>query len=167
MTIVAGVVAEMKIVGNHQWDESYPDVTRFARDVDSGSLYVAQDAPLENEEGDVVAGDVIGFITVDQDEPPGYHGLPWSDRGAFLVIHRLAVDPDRRAVGVATALEAFVCSLAADKGVTHLKIDTYSTNAAMQAFLRRIGYRKVGDMEFRGKPLPFYCYEKLLESDRP
>jgi len=151
MVIVAGVVAEMKVVGNHQWDESYPDRARFARDVDNGSLFVADDA-----------GDVIGFVTVDHDEPPGYDGLRWSDRGDALVIHRLAVDPKRRAAGVATTLEAFVCGAARQLGIMHLKIDTYSTNAAMQAFLTRKGYRKVGEMEFRGKPLPFYCYEKLL-----
>jgi len=162
MEIVAGVVAEMKTLGNLQWDETYPDRARFARDIDNGSLFVACSSPLDEAVGEVDSRSVIGFITVDQDEPPGYLGLPWTDRGDFLVIHRFAVDGDWRGAGVATTLEAFVCNLAVDRGANQIKVDTYSTNATMQAFLIRKGYSKVGDMEFRGKPLPFHCYQKLL-----
>ena len=151
MAIVAGVVAEMNNVGNYQWDESYPDRARFARDVDNGSLYVAEDAGL-----------VVGFVTVDEVEPDGYQGLPWTPSVGFLVIHRFAVDGHQRSKGVATVLEEFACRMAARCAISELRVDTYSTNHTMQAFLSKKGYNKVGEMEFRGKPLPFYCYEKLL-----
>lgn len=149
MAIVAEVAQEMAAVGNHQWDVSYPTAERFERDVDNGALYVVDD------------DGVLGFVTVDHDEPDGYRGLPWTS-GDFLVIHRLAVSSRSRGSGVASFIEASVEEMARSRGARLLKIDTYSTNAGMLSFLFKKGFRKVGEMEFRGKPLPFYCYEKIL-----
>jgi len=67
-----------------------------------------------------------------------------------------------RSLGIASLLEAFVCRLAQERDISSIKVDTYSINAGMQAFLTRRGYRKIGEMEFLGKPLPFFCYEKSL-----
>ena len=149
--IVREVVREMGAGGNPQWNASYPDEARFQRDIDSGALYVAE----EN-------GEILGFAAMDRDEPEGYHALPWSAGRDSVVIHRLAVARQSRSLGVASRLEAFLCDLAREQGVGQIKVDTHSTNAGMQAFLTRQGYRKVGETEFSGRPLPFICYEKLL-----
>jgi ribosomal protein S18 acetylase RimI-like enzyme len=149
--IVRDVVQEMGASGNFQWDDAYPDEARFRLDLDNGALYVADDE-----------GGVAGFAAVDEDEPDGYGGVPWRGEGGALVLHRLAVAPQRRGQGVASRLEAFVCALALSRGIRHLKSDTYSTNLAMQAFFVGAGYRKVGEMAYRGKPLPFFCFEKVL-----
>lgn len=150
MEIVRDVIAEMKAAGNTQWDESYPDRARFLRDIRDGALFAAR----RGEQ-------VLGFVVADHAEPPGYRGLTWSD-GDALIMHRLAIASTARKAGVASRLEQFVCDLARRDQASLIKVDTYSTNNTMQAFLTAKGYRKVGEMEFRGKPLPFFCYEKRL-----
>lgn len=149
--IVREVVGEMSAEGNFQWDETYPDEARFLRDIENAALYVVEEE-----------GEVLGFAAADGDEPEGYRGLPWSYSGEALVIHRLAVARRSRSLGLASRLEAFLCVLAQERGMGLVKVDTYSTNLGMQAFLSKKGYRKVGEMTFRGKPLPFFCYEKRV-----
>lgn len=149
--IVRAVVQEMKAVGNKQWDESYPNAGRFVRDIENGALHIAAEQ-----------GEVIGFVTIDGDEPEGYGPLPWSRHRGALVIHRFAIALQSRSRGVASQMEAFACRLAEQRGLDLMKVDTYSTNEGMQAFLTKKGYRKVGEMAFRGKELPFFCYEKQI-----
>src|SRR3954471_18544610 len=67
MAIVRATVDAMGVYGNDQWDDTYPDEARFRRDVDAAALLVAERD-----------GQVIGFITVDQDEPDGYRPLTWN-----------------------------------------------------------------------------------------
>ena len=55
-----------------------------------------------------------------------------------------------------------MCRLAKERGISQIKVDTYAANAGMQSFLIKKGYQKIGEMEFLGKDLPFFCYEKLM-----
>jgi GNAT superfamily N-acetyltransferase len=152
MAIVRATVNAMRVYGNDQWDDRYPDESRFRRDVDAAPLFVAERD-----------GVVIGFITVDQDESDGYARLVWTNDGdGSTIIHRFAVAPEAQKAGVASALERFACDLARQRGIQHMKVDTHSSNAGMQAFLIRKGYVFVGEMEFNGKDRPYFCYEKLL-----
>ena len=151
MGIVAETVQEMGVYGNLQWDAHYPDRARFFQDVTNKSLYVVD-----------IDGDVAAFVTADEEQPDGYRGQPWSRNTTPLVVHRLAVSSARRGAGIASFLEQSICDLARKTDHDHLRVDTYSTNKPMQTFLARRGYVKVGEMSFRGKELPFYCYEKLL-----
>jgi GNAT superfamily N-acetyltransferase len=149
--IVCEVVREMGASGNPQWNAAYPDEARFRRDIENGALYVAEENRV-----------VLGFAVMDHDEPEGYRALPWSASPDAVILHRLAVAQQSRSLGVASRLEAFLCDLAQTQGIRHIKVDTHSTNTGMQAFLTRKGYRKVGETEFPGRPLSFFCYEKLL-----
>jgi GNAT superfamily N-acetyltransferase len=152
MAIVRATVDGMRVYGNDQWDDCYPDESRFRRDVEAGSLFVAELDLL-----------VIGFITVDQDEPDGYAPLTWqNDGGGSMIIHRFAIAPEAQKGGVASALEHFACDRARRQNISHMKVDTHSSNGGMQAFLIRKGYTFVGEMEFNGKDRPFFCYEKML-----
>ncbi|BDI32345.1 N-acetyltransferase [Capsulimonas corticalis] len=151
MSIVAETVVEMQRYGNLQWDAQYPDRARFQQDVASEALYVVD-----------FEGEVTAFVTVDEVQPDGYAGLNWSRNTPPLVVHRLAVSTARRGAGVASFLEQSICDLARHSGHDHLRVDTYSTNTAMQAFLLKRGYISVGEMSYRGRELPFYCYEKPL-----
>ncbi len=155
--IVREVVAEMNAAGNFQWDGTYPDAARFARDVENGALSVVVD-----ETGDAEQGEVAGFAAADGEEPEGYGGLPWSGVGPCLVIHRFAVARRSRGLGVASQLEGFLCGLARAQGLGLVKTDTYSTNAGMQAFLTKTGYQMVGEMTYREKARPFFCFEKRV-----
>lgn len=151
MAIVRETVEEMAEYGNDQWDLSYPNEARFLKDIENETLFVAEEA-----------GVIMGFVTVDQDEPEGYRGLPWSHAGACLVIHRFAVARHSRNRGVASVLEEAVGRMASDRNISLLKVDTHSTNTVMQSFLTKKGYQKVGEMEFLRRSRPFFCYEKRV-----
>lgn len=151
MAIVAETVEEMRVYGNLQWDAHYPNPERFQRDISNAALYVVE-----------VDGSAAAFVTADEEQPEEYAGLPWSRATPPMVVHRLAVSSKHRGAGLASFLEQSVCDLARASDHDHLRVDTYSTNKPMQAFLTRRGYTYVGEMSFRGKELPFYCYEKML-----
>jgi GNAT superfamily N-acetyltransferase len=151
MAIVRETVEEMAAYGNDQWDAAYPDDARFLQDIENETLFVAEDD-----------GVVLGFITVDQDEPGGYRGLPWRSDEPCLVVHRFAVAGQSRNRGVASFLEAAVCRMAQERQIRLIKVDTHSSNTGMQSFLLKKGYSSIGEMEFHGKDRPFFCYEKAV-----
>jgi predicted N-acetyltransferase YhbS len=127
MASVRATVEAMRVYGNDQWDDRHPDEARFRRDVDAVSLFVAERD-----------GQLIGFITFDQDEPEGYASLAWnSDRQAAIVIHRFAVAPKSQMAGVASALERHACELARRRGLGHSKVDTQSSKACRRSWRPR------------------------------
>ena len=79
------------------------------------------------------------------------------------MIHRMAVSPDYRKVGVGFELVVFGDELAIKNNIRYLKTDTYSSNVNAQALFEKLGYIFVGEMSFLGKEKPFYCYEKMIE----
>lgn len=150
MGIVAQTVAEMKTLGNDQWDETYPLADRFQTDIENQALYVSESN-----------GQVIGFITIDEDQAPEYAAISWQGTNP-LVIHRVAVSTKTRSKGTATSLINHAETLAQNLGKKSLRVDTHSSNHPMQTFLKNRGFTKAGDMDYHGKSRPFYCYEKLL-----
>src|SRR4051794_40825872 len=112
MQIVRATVDAMRVYGNDQWDDRYPAEARFRRDVEAASLFVAERD-----------GAVVGFITVDQDEPEGYAPLAWTrDGNGSMVIHRFAVAPAAQKGGVASGLERHACELARAKHIRHMMV---------------------------------------------
>lgn len=149
MNIIQSTIAEMQSYGNTQWDASYPQCADFQRDLDEKSLYVFE-----------LDGAVAAFACLNSSEPAEYAGLAWSSNEPALVIHRMAVAPQHRRCGIASQLLDFAATLAAQRSLSWLKTDTYSINANMNALFIRAGYRKIGEMRFLSRELPFYCYEK-------
>ncbi len=151
MSIVDRVVAEMAAYGNFQWTSEYPTAERFRQDIQNRSLFVA----AKNRA-------VLGFIVVDQIEPPEYASVAWNRDGPASVIHRFAVQGGARRHGIASSLEAHACELARQSGTRYLRTDTNSSNQAMQGFLKSRNYRYTGDVFFAKCANAFYCYDKAL-----
>jgi len=152
MAIVGEVIDEMAELGNPQWNRSYPKRDRFELDIENEALFIAVDDDQC----------VIGFVTLDDEQPPAYEWVEWTMTPPCLVMHRMAVAQTARGRGVARALEDFAVDLAQDRRCTHIRVDTNSRNKPMQAFLESRGYRYVGQIRLRNLPAPFICYEKLL-----
>lgn len=152
MEIIRKVIAEMHSYNNFQWDEHYPQEKDFALDIQNGDLFVA-----------TREGKIAGFICINRDQPAEYTGVNWSRVEDALVVHRMAVDPEVRKVGVGFELVAFADELAAKQKVRYLKTDTYSLNTNAQQLFQKLGYTFVGEMRFRSREKPFYCYEKTIE----
>ena len=151
LDIVAKTIEVMRTENNLQWTEEYPALSHFISDVDEKSLYV-----YEKD------GEVIGFICVNQKEEPAYAGLTWSQDPPCFVMHRMAVMPSARREGVGRKLIAFAENYAKERGVCYLRTDTFSKNTGMNILFKKCGFKKTGEVHFRGLPEPFNCYDKIL-----
>lgn len=151
MKIIRETIIEMRSYGNTQWDENYPQEKDFLKDIQKEDLYVS-----ERE------GNLLGFVCINKIEPAEYAGLPWSMQETAMIVHRMAVNPVYRRCGIGTELMKFTDELALRSKIRYLKTDTYSINTKMNALFVKCNYKLVGEMSFRGKKKPFYCYEKVL-----
>ncbi|WP_087972314.1 GNAT family N-acetyltransferase [Oceanobacillus rekensis] len=143
----------MNAEGSDQWDDTYPTGEHFSEDIYHSSLFVYEGA-----------GNILGFITANQNIAPEYNELVWrlsnNECGTF---HRLTVDPMYRKSNVATELITFTEEYFKKFGLTGMKIDTYSLNEKAQRLFTRIGYQKVGEYYLEERDLPFWGFEKRLE----
>ncbi len=154
MKIIAATVEEMKLYNNTQWDENYPQAENFSKDIDAGDLYVD-----EHER------EIRGFVCINYIEPLEYKGIKWHSSEKAMIVHRMAVNPNFRNLGVGFSLLKFSQELALENGVKYLKTDTYSLNDKMNSLFRKFGFQLAGEMEFLGKEKPFYCYDKIVHEN--
>lgn len=147
------VVPLMLATGNLQWDDQYPNAEVFARDIEQTHLWVAEPS------GGVVAG--VAAITTDQS--PEYAHVGWDIHEPAIVVHRLAVDPEYRGAGIASALMQQAEEVARQRGIPILRVDTNTRNPATQRLLPKLGYTLAGEISLEFRPgLRFFCYEKRL-----
>jgi len=148
---VQTLVEVMNAVGNDQWGPHYPVADDFWGDVAHQALFV-----------DEFEGALRGVVALDQNEPAGYHGLPWSFPAPVLAAHRLAVLPGYQRQGVADGLLAFAESLARQRGLAGLRSDTAEVNPAMNALFAKRGWRFVGTLTFPDAQVTFRAWEKAI-----
>lgn len=154
MALVRRVVPGMLAAGNHQWDDSYPNEAVFQRDIDLAQLWVA-DAETS----------LAGVAAVTMDQEPDYTQVGWDINEPAIVVHRLAVDPSFRGAGIATSLMQKAEEIAAERGITILRVDTNTQNQATQRLFPKLGYLLAGEITLQIRPgLRFLCYEKRLQA---
>ena len=74
----------------------------------------------------------------------------------------MAIDPAFQRQGVGRAFFRLAEDLARQRGLTALRIDTYSLNHRMQALIQSQGFCRVGEIHLHGRPLTYPCFEKRL-----
>lgn len=153
--LVRRAIVRMLERGNDQWaSDDYPTREIFGEDIANGDLWCAVD------EDDTILGVAALISRHDAD----YGRVPFRCPEPAVALHRIAVDPVHEGRGVGSALFARCEQLGRALGVAALRIDTYITNDRMQNMILRNGYEYVGDVYYY-RPLPNYCYEKLLKED--
>ena len=158
--IFTRTVQEMNEAGLYNWTSEYPTIKEAQNDQKQGALYGAFD-------GDTL----LGFCTLDTYMAPQYDSISWTfDSCTALCIHRLAVDPGVRRRGVAAALLAFAADLARSKGLTSLRVDSFSQNYRAVSLYEQSGFQFRGELFYPGKDprvntLPFFAFEKSLFSE--
>jgi ribosomal protein S18 acetylase RimI-like enzyme len=154
MSLMRRVVPAMLAAGNLQWDDSYPNEAVFQRDIDLVQLWVAD-----------AESSIAGVAAVTMDQEPDYEQVGWDINDPAIVVHRLAVDPAFRGAGVATALMQKAEEIAAERGITALRVDTNTHNQATQRLFPKLGYLLAGEIDLQLRPgLRFFCYEKRLRN---
>ena len=152
MALVRRVVPLMLATGNAQWDESYPNQPVFQRDVERSQLWVAE-----------VDGSLTGIAAITTDPEHEYAQAGLNIDEPAVVVHRLAVDPAFRGMGVAVALMQKAEQLAIERGIRTLRVDTSIENRATQQLFPKLGYRLAGEISLQLRPkLRVFCYEKRL-----
>lgn len=152
MALVRKVVPLMRASGNLQWDDSYPDKDVFNQDIEKDYLWLAE-----------IGGSIAGVAAITTDQEPEYAEVGWDIREQAIVVHRLAVDPDFRGAGVASALMKKAEGIAAERGIKVLRVDTNTNNQATQKLFPKLGYVLAGEVGLSFRPgLRFLCYEKRL-----
>ncbi len=146
--IIRLTVERMRNDLNGQWDESYPTRDIFEKDLADGCLYVYK-----------VDGRVAGTVCINSDAPPEYNDVSWKCNNSPVMIHRMAIHPDFRGFGISNKFFDLAKSLSC--GCIHA--DTYSENILMNALYIKNGFKKVGEMNFQGKPKTFNCFEWIGE----
>src|SRR6195952_3782447 len=157
MTMMRQVVPLMRAAGNLQWDETYPNSEVFTQDIALRQLWVAE----MDEAGD--PGLIGGVAAFTREQSHEYAAVGWDITEPAIVIHRLAVDPDFRGFGIATALMEEAEALAQEAGISVLRVDTSAQNVATQKLFPKLRYTFSGETGLFHRPgLRVLCYEKRL-----
>jgi N-acetylglutamate synthase-like GNAT family acetyltransferase len=152
MTLIAEVVPLMNASGNFQWDNTYPNAEVFEKDIALNQLWLAE-----------IDGSVAGISAITTDQEPEYANVGWDINETAIVTHRLAVSAKYRGKGVAAALLSRAETVAVDKAIKVLRVDTNTQNQATQNLFPKMGYQFAGEIGLGFRPgLSFFCYEKRL-----
>lgn len=152
LTLFKACTRHMQSQNIFQWDELYPTLDIVIEDIRRQSSF-----------GWLEEGRLDGVITLNEAQDPEYQGLDWKDdRGRILVIHRLAVNPERQRCGVGRSLMDFAEDYARGHGYSSIRLDAYNGNSRALRLYESRGYRKVGQVRFPRRNMPFNCYEKIL-----
>lgn len=123
----------LRAAGVDQWQDGYPDADAVLKDIDSGRAYVVTDE-----------GRVIATAAVYVGHEPTYDVIRQGRWGAdveeYGIIHRIAVDPAARGMGVASEIMDYCAAMASGAGRTWARCDTHRDNLTMRHTLEKNGY---------------------------
>jgi GNAT superfamily N-acetyltransferase len=153
MNIVSQAQASLKARGVDQWQNGYPSEEVILQDIAKQHAYV------------VTAGDeVVAMASVIFNDEPTYDrilGGKWLSTGAFVVVHRMAVDNRFKQSGVASFIFERVEAMCRRNGTVSFKVDTHRDNLPMHRFLAKHGFACCGII-FLHDGNERVAYEKLL-----
>ena len=144
------VIASMQEKGIDQWDELYPNAADIAADIYAGDLVVGEDD-----------GKLLLTFAVNSECEEEYDACPWKyPDEPYIVVHRLAVNPEYHRQGVARSAMEFVEEKAKAKGIKTIRLDTFCGNPAGASLYESLGFEIIGYAHWRkGK---FQIMEKTL-----
>ena len=136
-----------------QWDENYPNIEIFKKDIDNQNLYVYRDNSI-----------VLGCIMLSLSKDEVYNNVKWLTKDEKnLYVHRLAVDPKYQKKGIGKLLMDFAEEYGLKNGLKSVRLDTFSKNDRNNKFYRSRNYIQLDDVYFPNQSeFPFHCYEKVL-----
>lgn len=139
--------------GIDQWQNGYPDRNTFLEDIAAGDSFVLTDGE-----------EICGVFLLRFGDDPDYAYIEngaWPYEGAYGVIHRMAVSSARKGQGLAGEMFAGAASLAKEKGIFQLRIDTHEKNLSMQRAVTKSGFVPCGRV-YIGGTAPRIAFAKKL-----
>jgi len=134
----------------HQWDTLYPNEDLLKDDILKNQMYIAD---IENQ--------IASVFVLNQEYDTEYANGNWKYKdSAFTVVHRLCVNPRFQNQGVGTKTMQTLEKILQREGAESIRLDTFSQNPFALRMYEKLGYRRVGEANWR-KGL-FYLYEKKI-----
>lgn len=151
--IIQYAIEQRRLDGSRQWQDGYPNPASLQQDLDQGYAYVVEEE-----------GVLLLYAAVIFDPEPAYDAIEgqWLTQGAYVVLHRVAVAPQAKGKGIATAFFGMIEDLCRERGVPSIKVDTNYDNAPMLRIMDKLGYTYCGEVYFRGSARR--AYEKVVGS---
>ncbi|MGV1042603.1 GNAT family N-acetyltransferase [Clostridium perfringens] len=138
-----------------QWQDGYPAKEDLRKDIESGNSYV-----LTNKD-EIVATTVISL------EGESTYNLifngEWITNEDYIVMHRVAVHDKYKGKGIFKELIKEAESLALNKGISSIKIDTHRDNISMQRAVVKNDFKRCGII-YLGDGSERIAFEKVLKS---
>lgn len=138
-----------------QWQNGYPAKEDLRRDIESGNSYV-----LTNK-NEIVATTVISL-----DGESTYNSIfngEWITNTEYIVMHRVAVHDKYKGKGIFKELIKEAESLALNKGIFSIKIDTHRDNISMQRAVVKNNFKRCGII-YLEEGSERIAFEKVLKS---
>ncbi len=150
--ITEACASHMISQGIFQWNENYPSLEVFEKDVANETVYVYEIQDI-----------VVGCVMFSFEKDSFYNNIDWlTPDKKNLYVHRLAVHPKEQGKGIARKLMDFGEAFAKESNCLSIRLDTFSKNSRNNKFYKARGYSQVGEVFFNQKSgFPFYCFEKL------
>ncbi len=135
----------LRLQGNGQWQDGYPNKDDFVNDIKNGRLFVTyEDDPNE----------IIGVCALTYREED-YHHLyegEWLTNLPYMVMHRVAIKEKYRNQGYGKKLFEVFIEQAKKEGFNSLRIDTHEGNKVMRHLIESFGF--------------VYCGKAILTPDK-
>ncbi|MBO3333739.1 GNAT family N-acetyltransferase [Clostridium perfringens] len=138
-----------------QWQDGYPAKEDLRRDIESGNSYV-----LTNKD-EIVATTVISL-----DGESTYNLIfngEWITNEEYIVMHRVAVHDKYKGKGIFKELIKEAESLALNKRILSIKIDTHRDNISMQRAVVKNDFKRCGIIYLEDGSERI-AFEKVLKS---
>ncbi len=146
--------AYLREQGLDQWQRYAPTPEQTRRYFARNEQYVAR------------VGSAVAGVCVLLSREPAYDAIEgaWRQNGPYFAVHRVAVAPQFRHCGVASALFAGAAAVARSRGARSLRIDTHEHNVSMRRALEKNAFRLCGTVTIETGERRV-AYEKIFAED--
>jgi len=131
--------------GSDQWSQAWPDPDTMAATIADG-IHQGETWCVDGDNGSVIA-----TFTVNRSTYPGL----WTEaeqRQPALYVHRLIVARSMSHKGLGAELLDKVTRHARKQGAEFVRVDVWTTNAALHCYYRQHGFRHVRTVDLPGYP---------------
>ena len=138
-----------------QWQNGYPAKEDLRRDIESGNSYV-----LTNKD------EIVATTLISLEGESTYNSIfngEWITNEEYIVMHRVAVHEKYKGKGIFKELIKEAESLALNKGISSIKIDTHRDNISMQRAVVKNDFKKCGIIYLEDVSERI-AFEKVLKS---
>lgn len=150
--LISECIKNMESQGIYQWNKFYPDSEIIENDIKNEECYILKDNAK-----------CVAYVVLNQEQPLEYSQIRFTDVENVLVIHRLCVHPEFQGKGLAKKILKFIEDYAIKNNYSCIRLDAYSGNEKALKLYENYGYKKVGQIYFPRRDIPFYCYEKKIQ----